>query len=434
MALPFLTLTDPKTTGEGVLDPLGLSLVADQLADEILPGLRARMVRPRFLTALAVSAAVYEGIEDQLASDGVTPAPIVFEWLLVMGFARLADKADVRGTPGIAKARTARDEKKPMCAKAYLRIPSVFGFHGVYKPLGRHLGIVDDDLRLADHGYELLNVWEQEQKVSGFIARAKDAAHGRGMQDTLRRTLDHALQAGFIDRSSSWQGWSFFGDHLAPSRIGRNEAQLIQQLLRDPRGGSRGEVFQLVDDLGASDADEVHLVKDGVLPHASPDLAAKLTAIEAYETFCAQLEGAFDWLRYLSSRAGSRSLGSAEWSRREEVRTITSRLSKALETGSTALESSTPKIQLDFLALAETFDGVTSPDSLYEAILRRHADVQKAKQPDGKREWFEHGTDGSVFVRVPYRVGKPPEPPAEWGRPYRVKTVKQFCDDFRGST
>ena len=38
MALPFLTLTDPKTTGEGVLDPLGLSLVADQLADEILPG------------------------------------------------------------------------------------------------------------------------------------------------------------------------------------------------------------------------------------------------------------------------------------------------------------------------------------------------------------------------------------------------------------
>ena len=75
MALPFLTLTDPKTTGEGVLDPLGLSLVADQLADEILPGLRARMVRPRFLTALAVSAAVYEGIEDQLASDGVTPAP-----------------------------------------------------------------------------------------------------------------------------------------------------------------------------------------------------------------------------------------------------------------------------------------------------------------------------------------------------------------------
>ena len=108
---------------------------------------------------------------------------------------------------------------------------------------------------------------------------------------TLRRTLGHALQAGFIDRSSSWQGWSFFGDHLAPSRIGRNESQLIQQLLRDPRGGSRGEVFQLVDDLGASDADEVHLVNDGVLPQASSALAAKLTAIQAYETVCAQLGG-----------------------------------------------------------------------------------------------------------------------------------------------
>ena len=67
MTLPFLTVPDPKTTSEGVLDPLGLSGVGDQLADEILPGLRARMVRPRFLTAMAVSAAVYEGLEDELA-------------------------------------------------------------------------------------------------------------------------------------------------------------------------------------------------------------------------------------------------------------------------------------------------------------------------------------------------------------------------------
>ena len=67
MTFPFLTVPDPKTTSEGVLDPLGLSGVGDQLADEILPGLRARMVRPRFLTAMAVSAAVYEGLEDELA-------------------------------------------------------------------------------------------------------------------------------------------------------------------------------------------------------------------------------------------------------------------------------------------------------------------------------------------------------------------------------
>ena len=66
--LPFLTLPDPEIETEGALDPLGLSAIGDRLADEILPGLRARMARPRFLTAIAVSAAVCEGLEDKVAN------------------------------------------------------------------------------------------------------------------------------------------------------------------------------------------------------------------------------------------------------------------------------------------------------------------------------------------------------------------------------
>jgi hypothetical protein len=56
--LPFLTLPDPVTTGEGALDPLGLSTLGDRLAEQVLPGLRARMARPRFLTAIAVAVGV----------------------------------------------------------------------------------------------------------------------------------------------------------------------------------------------------------------------------------------------------------------------------------------------------------------------------------------------------------------------------------------
>ena len=62
-ALPFLSLPDPVVSGEGALDPLGLAAIGDQLAEWILPGLRARMNRPRFLTAIAVSAVVCEGLE-----------------------------------------------------------------------------------------------------------------------------------------------------------------------------------------------------------------------------------------------------------------------------------------------------------------------------------------------------------------------------------
>jgi hypothetical protein len=55
-SLPFLTTYDPVTSGEGELDPLGLSSIGDRLADQVLPGLRARMSRPRFLTAIAVAS------------------------------------------------------------------------------------------------------------------------------------------------------------------------------------------------------------------------------------------------------------------------------------------------------------------------------------------------------------------------------------------
>jgi hypothetical protein len=59
--LPFLTAPDPLQSGEGALDPLGFAPIADRLADWILPGMTARMSRPRFLTAIAVAAVVHEG-------------------------------------------------------------------------------------------------------------------------------------------------------------------------------------------------------------------------------------------------------------------------------------------------------------------------------------------------------------------------------------
>ncbi len=72
-ALPFLTAPDPAVSGEGAIDPLGFATVGDRLADWFLPGMTARMIRPRFLTAIAVSAVVCEGMEEEIAADRVTP-------------------------------------------------------------------------------------------------------------------------------------------------------------------------------------------------------------------------------------------------------------------------------------------------------------------------------------------------------------------------
>src|SRR5437899_2268241 len=77
-SLPFLTLPDPPQSGEGALDPLGMATIGDRLADWVLPGMTARMSRPRFLTAIAVSAVVCDGLEETVAADGMTPAYLVF--------------------------------------------------------------------------------------------------------------------------------------------------------------------------------------------------------------------------------------------------------------------------------------------------------------------------------------------------------------------
>jgi hypothetical protein len=41
LTLPFLTLSDPVTAGEGALDPLGLSMIGERLAPD-----SARFARP----------------------------------------------------------------------------------------------------------------------------------------------------------------------------------------------------------------------------------------------------------------------------------------------------------------------------------------------------------------------------------------------------
>jgi hypothetical protein len=46
-SLPFLTSYDPPRTSEGALDPLGLYLIADYLAMQLVSAVRERMQRIR---------------------------------------------------------------------------------------------------------------------------------------------------------------------------------------------------------------------------------------------------------------------------------------------------------------------------------------------------------------------------------------------------
>jgi hypothetical protein len=432
-ALPFLTLPDPPVTGEGALDPLGLATTGDRLADWILPGMTARMNRPRFLTAIAVSAAVCERVQEEIAADGVTPAYLVFEWLVVEAFARAAERSEVERTPGIEKARACRRADVRMSARSYLKAPTVFGFHGVYRRLARHVGIIDQDNILLENGYLLLKTWEREQGLDGFLDSAR-AGPGSTNRRQLFSAVTDGLKAGYADRSGSWQGWQFLAQHLVPARVGGQESQFLRSLLLDVRADTRGEVFQLLEEpknfAFAEGNHEADLFRR-LLPQASSKLAHRLRAIIAYEKFCILLETGFDWLRWLSSCAGAHAVSRSQFAAETEVGRCAESLLTRLQAAEQTLDEAPSRAQSEFAELARYFDTVTDAEAFHEALRHRHGEVQKAKPPEGKRPWFEQADNGGVFVRPPYRLDELPKPRDWWSRPYRLGAVYSFCRDLK---
>ena len=118
-AFPFLTTYDPPGTSEGSLDPLGLYQIADQLAMQLVPAVRERMLRIRFLTAMAVSSLVIEDLEGDPRHPDATPY-LVWEWLVVEALTReMGDDPSIRGVPGTGVTRATLAQHKYVDARSY---------------------------------------------------------------------------------------------------------------------------------------------------------------------------------------------------------------------------------------------------------------------------------------------------------------------------
>ena len=103
--IPFLTAYDPPGSSEGTLDPLGLYQIADQLATRLVPAVRERMQRVRFLTAMAIGGLVTEGLDGDPDQPEIQPF-LVWEWLVVEAIIRaLSDDPGVWAMPGTLVTR-----------------------------------------------------------------------------------------------------------------------------------------------------------------------------------------------------------------------------------------------------------------------------------------------------------------------------------------
>ena len=138
--------------------------VSTEKAKPVTPWAKPAAAAPRFLTAIAVSLDLCSEFDDEsIASDGVSEPWQVFEWYVVEGLVQSG--SDYRGMPGSRKAEAAI-RVGGLSAKRYLKSPSVFGLHGVYRVLARAL-LLDEAGRPAEAGRELLLTWEREHGLQG---------------------------------------------------------------------------------------------------------------------------------------------------------------------------------------------------------------------------------------------------------------------------
>ena len=430
---PFSSEYDPSEESEGSIDPLGLQPGYERLADRLLPAVTVRMGRPRFVTAMAVGSCVCERWDtDTVAADEVTQPWLVFEWFVIEAFIRAEEVlSSLSGIPGSQKVGNAIRHQRPVSAPAYLKTPTVFGFSGIFRRLARAIGIVTEDGRLDDGGYELLFAWAKDQGLEGFVDASSGAGHD--LRERLRRAVSQGLEKGHTTYQPK-DFWRELAERLDPQRPGRNESRLLLERILT-RSGPMDKVTPLKEALIAQGGVEAREAEAPFLRkltrRAAPDLKDLLTAIDCYELFGRAMTYALDGLRYFSSQNGGAPIGGNEFAATKEAKMAVREMGPAVarvREHPTLLEWE--REQPTLLQAVERFEAVRSESDLFDAVLDFHEQVQRGKPPNGKRSWFERTRQGKVVVRSGYTVKDPPAALGTYVHEYRIPTFSRFLADL----
>lgn len=425
--LPFLTSYDPPGASEGRLDPLGLYQIADQLAIQLVPAVRERMQRIRFLTAMAVGAMVTEGLDDDPALRDASPY-LVWEWFVVEALMRTrGDDPSLWGVPGTLVARRALERHGYLDAASYLKTPRIFGFHGVYKRLAMHLGLVNVNLAPGPNTEELVGAWARDRGLDGFwsakpLLERWAAALRRGLSEKPPRS-----KAGWGP-----ERWSELADAFAPATCKKSERRVLKGLLlkTDQRKlGALPALWNLQNEFKDDDFAEERL--HDRLEAVEPGYAPLLKAIRAYESMARRLQTAFDVLRSEAGHSDVQGFAVTAIARDANfvqcVKNLHERFKSAHEALGLVTHASVSLSNLfneRFRAFAESM----SAEDCAHALCDHHVDVQKKK--GDKRSWFDSLGDGRISIRLAYRLARPELQLDRYLHDYRGRPIRRFKADL----
>lgn len=433
LSFPKLSEADPVSSSEGTLDPLGLYPIADSLANKLAPGVRERQRRPRFLTSIVLGTVLCSDFDSDIISiDGISPPWQILEWCIVEGLVRKGDGNDSTGVPGKLKTQKVIQTGN-LTAQSYLKNPLTFGFNGVYRILGRTLGVVKEQT-LGPWGERLLACWEKEQGYTGFLS-----GQGKGweIRQKLRDAVAAGLKNGTVNKGRDWEGWTFVASHLAPGQAGKEEANVIlDTLMQDDKDGATTDFRrQLISFLKSDDGCSLmtsaqtfseKTVHQSFSNQASPGLTQLLTAIARYETFSRLLQDAFDSsLFVMSETPGKVSLTDLLI---EPVKTAAETIPHLFDEVAEALApfGEDMRFRQMFTSLGEKM----SPLDWLQSLFEHHKRIQANKPPEPKNPWFHYLDGGQVMIRPQYRRMERPAMNGEYVHFYRTAPLWSFLRDL----
>jgi len=429
ISLPYLTSYDPPGSSEGTLDPLGLYMIADQLATRLVPAVRERMQRIRFLTPMTVGALVTEDLAPNDRHPNVLPY-LVWEWLVVEAIVRSGGAGELWGLPGSYVVRKAVDEYNYVDERSYLKTPRVFGFHGVYKRLAIRLGLVDSHLRFrSPHGEELVHEWSRDRGLGTF-------GSDHPLFQKWRRAVEVSLRESPVRSRTSprWtkDEWKELADAFVPHRFRRREKKCFTRFLHatgEDQLGALPPIWNLLTKLDGQDFNERGFHRE--LRAVAPEFGVVLDGIGAYEAFCRNLTDAFDIVRAEGSRQDVKGFEVPSLGKDSEFHAIADR-SHILYLD--ALQQISEVDPLAESKLIDRFERVAEPLPMEQfalSVCEHHEAIQKDKSRDGKRPWFDRMGPNRIYVRQNYRVQRPGISPDVYVHEYRTNPIHRFYRDLK---
>ncbi len=422
--LPTLSQYDPGESGEGSLDPLGLGSVADRIADRLVPGMRARMSQPRFVTLSAIGADACQSLVGLTASDGKTTSDLAFEWLVVESFVQHPGQNRGEGVPGIRKAQRARVAGERLSAATYLAGPRVFGFTGVYRPFSIDARVLDQDGLPSENADGLLVAWERDQHLDGFHGRVPGSPGGKlrgdienAVRDSLAKSQSTAPRTGALLASVA--------KHMAPLEAGQRERAELRRLITSEKHVVRHELSRMM--LTA-------------MPYAGPwptqkELAtallhrasgaatrAALQSAIAFEVCATALDYAFRRLLQHGTSLQGGTFSVDQGADAPGIAELAPRVGDLVRRAVDAISELDEGTAVDAGTVLGTFDHGLTAQQLVEALIDRHEKVQTAK---GKRMWIDP-IKHDWFVRTPYRRDWGVLDDDIWTHPMRLQTLLTF--------